>query len=644
MIDGPPPKPFKYGGKMKFKSGMLGLCIVVLSLFGTILAGFCLDVESNTRTVTNYEYVTDVTGLFDIGNAPQYIEYNPSSNYTGYAYNSVNYTPAGSINQYRYVLSNGSTVTSSYTITKDTDLSVNTSIFPLYGYGTDLLINWRGPDYPMGNTTSLIGIDYNINVDDYIVNDSNGFVPKVSTFDSILSNFNIPVGSVEVNITLTDNTVNGEIYPVIIVPVSWFSSATAPNDFKYYYTDLWHSSTSATHQAKVTSIKYNPVTGTPTGFNGSTQLWEDSGDNIVVINHYATKRNGTFQTATCSTTFNASTTLAPTYGYMDPSAGVTMNNSPATWSNGYENSDITITVAKNTATANNLVVTAGSSWVSVTRSNVGNIAVSVHGNNGNETKNIGQWDAVQLRLNLSAGTVSVTPIIGEPSYINPINENGSTVTFSNWYNGGNVTGLTFSCTGTSMAWGVTRTLVFLNTYGVVMNNPAININDHFPELNAWRLNFYSFATVGESMTVNNQTFNIGPNQTITVTNGSDSISGTLSDIYISKDLDGHIIFSFNGGKSIDLGEAVTDTISFTGFWYFTTGLFNAYQGTEEYYDWNIDSLWHATGEQTIVIYLGLLAFGVIFAKMVLKANLKAIDGLVLIFGAIICLVVGGVII
>ncbi len=620
---------------MKFKSGMLGLCIVVLALFGTILAGFCLDVESQTRTVTNYEYVTDVTGLFDIGNAPQYIEYNPSSNYTGYAYDTVNYTDAGSINQYRYVKTQGTTSTATYTITYSDTLTQDTHFFASASNGAGAWINWTGPNYPMGTPTTGAGMTYNISVN-YANN-----VPNVSNMGKIIDGLNIPSGSSSVAITVTNNQVNGEYYPVIITPYNWTLSTA--NDYNYYLSVL--SSGSSGNNCDVAKMDYNVSTGIITAYDSNdSQLWEKSATDVMVINKYNSKRSGTFSQATCSTTFSATITSAPTYGYMDPSTGITMKSSPATWTNGYENSEITLTVAKNTTSANNLVITAGSSWVSVTRSSGGYITVAVHGDNGNDSKNLGLWDAVQLRLNLSVGTVSVTPIIGDVSYINPIAENGSTVTFENWYSAGDRDNLTFSCTGTSMAWGITRTLVFLNTYGVVMSDPSITISDQFPDLNAWRLNFYSFATVGESMTVNGQTFDIGPGQTITVTNGSDTISGTLTDIYVSKDLDGHIIFSFNGGKSIDLGEAVSDTISFTGLWYFTTGLFNAYQGTEEYYNWNIDSLWHATGEQAIVIFLGLLALGVIFAKMVLKANIGIMDGLALLFGAIICFAVGGVII
>ena len=620
---------------MKFKSGMLGLCIVVLALFGTILAGFCLDVESQTRTVTNYEYVTDVTGLFDIGNAPQYIEYNPSSNYTGYAYDTVNYTDAGSINQYRYVKTQGTTSTATYTVTYSDTLTQDTHFFASASNGAGAWINWTGPNYPMGTPTTGAGMTYNISVN-YANN-----VPNVSNMGKIIDGLNIPSGSSSVAITVTNNQVNGEYYPVIITPYNWTLSTA--NDYNYYLSVL--SSGSSGNNCDVAKMDYNVSTGIITAYDSNdSQLWEKSATDVMVINKYNSKRSGTFNQATCSTTFSATITSAPTYGYMDPSTGITMKSSPATWTNGYENSEITLTVAKNTTSANNLVITAGSSWVSVTRSSGGYITVAVHGDNGNDSKNLGLWDAVQLRLNLSVGTVSVTPIIGDVSYINPIAENGSTVTFENWYSAGDRDNLTFSCTGTSMAWGITRTLVFLNTYGVVMSDPSITISDQFPDLNAWRLNFYSFATVGESMTVNGQTFDIGAGQTITVTNGSDTISGTLTDIYVSKDLDGHIIFSFNGGKSIDLGEAVSDTISFTGLWYFTTGLFNAYQGTEEYYNWNIDSLWHATGEQAIVIFLGLLALGVIFAKMVLKANIGIMDGLALLFGAIICFAVGGVII
>lgn len=629
---------------MKFKGGMLGLCIVVLALFGTILGGFCLDVESNTRTVTNYEYVTDITGLFDIGNAPQYVEYNPSSNYVGYSQGSVNYTSAGSINQYRYVKSPGSTSTQSVTITNNDDLALDKHFFASAPNGTTSYINWLGPIYPFGSTTStLSGIVYNAtpqSVTETIEGVTVGR-PNVSNMSEIIDRLNIPSGSASVSISLTVNQVNGEYYPVIITPYDWTYSTT--NNYNQYSITLSYGGTP--NNCQVATMDYNVATGVITAFdNNNTKLWEKTANDVMVINKYNTKRNGSFSAATPSTTFNAIITSLPSYGYMDPSTGVSMNTSPSIWSNGYENSDITITVGKNTASTNNLVITAGSSWVSVTRSSTGNMTVAVHGISGNDSKNLGQWDAVQLRLNLSAGTVAATPIIGVPSYINPITENGSTIYFNDWYNSGNRDSLTFSSTGTSMAWGITRTMVFLNTYGVVMNNPSINIADHFPELSAWRLNFFSFATVGESMTVNNQTFDIGAGQTITVSNERETISGTLTNVYVSKDLNGHIIFSFDGGKSIDLGEAVSDTVSFTGLWYFTTGLFNAYQGTEEYYSWNLDSLWHATGEQAIVMFLGILAVGVIFAKMVLKANLKMMDGLVLIFGAIICFVVGSVII
>lgn len=621
---------------MKFKSGMLGLCIVTIALFGTILAGFLLDVDSQTRQVTNYEYITDVTGLFDIGNAPEYIEYSPSSNYTGYSFDTVNYTDAGSINQYRYIASQGTTSTSTYTLTYEDSIPADTTHFIPGDNGYNAFINWLGPGYPMGTPTAPSGNrpSYNIAV-------------TLPTYDPsnmayVLDELNIPAGSNSVSITVTNNEVNSEYYPVIITPYSW-SLVSQPNGINEYYTTLTCGTSG--NNCDVAKMEVVLATNIITAYDSDdNKLWVSPASDVLVFYKYATKRTGTFTQATVSSTFDATITSPPSYGYMNPNAGVTMKSSPSTWSNGYDNSDITIIVQKNTASTNNLVITAGSSWVSVTRSSAGVMTVSTHGTGGNESKTIGTWDALQLRLNLSAGTVSVTPIIGEPSFINPINENGSTITFSNWYNGGNRDSLTFSCTGASLRWGVVRTLVFLNTYGVVMNNPSITVSDQFPELNAWRLNFYSFATVGESLTVNNQTFNVGPGQTITVTNGTDTIQGTLTDIYVSKDLDGHIIFSFNGGKSIDLGEAVSDTVSFTGLWYFTTGLFNATAGTENYYEWNLDSGWHATGGQVLVVFLGLLAGGVIFAKMFLKSSVQGLDMLVLIFGGILGFVVGGVII
>ncbi len=622
---------------MRFKSGMLGVCIVVISLLISVLAGFVMDVEKGQREATDYEYITDVTGLFDIGQAPDYITYNPSSNYTGYSDNTVNYTESSSVNSYRYVKTPGATTTTSktYTYSNTPNDALN---FPPEGSGDPddppAWTSFQGPciinNHPniTGPLKEWEGWQYNVN---WIRGGPN--YQGVCTLQSIYNDMGL--NGITAHISISYGTL-----PLFIIPHSDldFSSFVGGNEITYYmyaYSMNWPTQ-------NITALDVDLTTGSTTAWHNNTKLWMASASNVDVFWGYTISGYTPDNThPLISTTFNASVTSAPTYGYADPSAGVTLANSPATWTNGYNNSDIYVTVARNTSAYNNLTITAGSSWITVNISNAGAMTVSVNGASGSDSKNMGLWTSAQVRLNLGAGSVSVTPIIGTPDYMATVPENASTVKFNGWYSGGDLSSLTFSSVGASCRWGITETRVFLNTYDAVMNNPSIDITQHFPDLEGWRLNFYSFATVGESITINNKTFDIGPNQTITVSNDNDSITGQLSDVFVSKDLDGVIWFGFRDGSSISLGPAVSNVISFAGLWYFTTGLYDAVRSTVEYYDWNLDGVWHANGGQIVIIFLGCLLGGVVISKGLMKIPFKGMDGLVLASAFIFMLIIGG---
>ena len=81
---------------MNFKNGYLGACIIVLGVVMTIVGGYLLSIEVTDEEVTKYSYVADLNGLFDSEPAPAYIEYNPSTNYTGY------YTDGSIVNGNKY--------------------------------------------------------------------------------------------------------------------------------------------------------------------------------------------------------------------------------------------------------------------------------------------------------------------------------------------------------------------------------------------------------------------------------------------------------------------------------------------------------------------------------------------------------------
>lgn len=69
---------------MEFREGMLGVVIVALALTGAFFVSYLSGIETTEQEVTKYDYLADVSGLFDYDKSPQYIEFDPSTNYTGY--------------------------------------------------------------------------------------------------------------------------------------------------------------------------------------------------------------------------------------------------------------------------------------------------------------------------------------------------------------------------------------------------------------------------------------------------------------------------------------------------------------------------------------------------------------------------------
>lgn len=66
------------------KNGMLGMCVLTVAVGLSIFATVLMSADVNESTVTKYDYLTDVTGLFPVDTSPQYFDYDLSQNYTGY--------------------------------------------------------------------------------------------------------------------------------------------------------------------------------------------------------------------------------------------------------------------------------------------------------------------------------------------------------------------------------------------------------------------------------------------------------------------------------------------------------------------------------------------------------------------------------
>ena len=627
---------------MKFQSGILGVIIVVIALMGTIFGGYLMNVHQENVTTTNYEPVTDVTSLFNFTEQPDYIEYNPAKNYTGYSLSNgsatgVDYTSSSTINQYF--------MSSSTTTTTTVDLSVLNSTTQIYD-STDYFTNFYGQPY--GNIDANqswlrpYGLGwfhpYFVNADNLLTYlTSNNLIPANTKSITIHpKNSNSMVGiSVAPNIDTSGS--DPLAYPLIaraiyndptnsdldaygypdVVKFRAFNSIPTSSMQNFWITDsmpnqcyLSYDVDSGSWTMDVNGQKSTDVYGLISyprdnrAIRTTTQTVYSGGISIRVFDEEYTL-------SAYDTLVDVIFSFEPVYDYMKPSDGVSIDhNSSLTtdWSNGKTVGDMGIIFGNNGVPCSNTITTSAGSVIDVTYNGTTNTVTL----NGGTPVDIGAWDHFILRLTPMEGKLTVIPVSTFNSYL-------SFTTANYVYDIGTIpnTGITklmWSGTSSSYTFSVTDTTVQMTTK-LLMVDPALNITNYFPLPDGYRLDINSFATYGDSMTVNGVTlYGDANNNPIKNTNTVyyDGKSYTLSNIQIIRDeVDGHTYMRFvNDNAKIDLGESTTDLVSMTGVWYFNTQLDKGTIGTATEYVWDWENSF--TSIQTLVIFMGLvIVFGIL---------------------------------
>lgn len=279
----------------------------------------------------------------------------------------------------------------------------------------------------------------------------------------------------------------------------------------------------------------------------------------------------------------------------------------------------------------------------------------------------GKWSSWVLTIDTDNGKIYVTPVKKFNSFVDYTlydTQKREVLDFSSKVKSSAVLGIshTESDDGVnSPQFSVVGTMVFLNTFGVVMTNPSINVASYFPDYEKVRLNFYSFALYGDLMNVNGKNFPVDEG-TVTVYYYTDidkinhwvasmdsptpenpygeeyvvrSKTFTLSNIYVTWNGDTCSLTFVNDKFTVDLGiySAGNETVSFAGFWYFTTTLYEPITVTEK----SLDGSWKAMpdigGPAMILLYLGtLLGLGLIAH---VKLGLKWLDLTILAIGLVL---------
>lgn len=588
----------------------LGVVIVLVSLVASLFIGVLTNTTSSNETVTDYSYVADMSQTFNYSEQPNYTQYNPTSNYTGYLLSNetapgVSYTESGSPSNYRMA----------------TDQSTNTST---------LAMNTVTPNSSLVRANSVVE-NNNIRtwLDPSNPNPSGGYMydvvfmqnPNVITLQALIDNvvssappetrriiMSFQSGDTVTSLGIDRNRVVYNNLARTNMTQLWVESSDYHDEIYGSNYDWWTRSNDYIQQAGQNVNNNYPISydiqqhaayiyvnGTYYNINVNDTyiLWKSSTGNVIHRNYNSTTTSWTQETYDEEWTTNVYITYdAYQQSYIKINDGVRINNTNSAlttnWSNSNDNSSIDIVFGKNNDYLMSNTFTLNyeggtTKTLTLARVNDGSVTLT----DGGTSHSLGTWDQFLVRINALDGQLSVYPVTSFTNYTQytiadtPLTINSQSyisipagvIQSISWgavdtdvnVPGDNLTSFTFSVGNTTIR----------DSYRLLMVNPSIDINNYFTTANAdgWRLNFYSFALQGTSMTVNGQTF--------TVENGRITVGDwtlPLNNVYISYDkLTGHVYFTFAKEKTtVDLGEWTTSVVAFDGIWFFNTSYYEAY--------------------------------------------------------------------
>lgn len=453
--------------------GMLGLSLVSLGLFVAILGGFLLNAETVTTCSTEWDYVTNVAGAFDGEKSDLYVDYNPSSNVTGWStspgfndglLSGVNYLPS-SPNTYFIVTDAPAPVPDTITITAGQSFysasSTSEGTFMTDAHSTEI---------------------WHIRVPGTLYNDAR-----------VLE---IPLQAVMVAYGYEDYQLI-EISMDPSYPDSWPGVFFAA-DMQYHYATSQHSGYYEWTGSPVTSMTIYPLAGTVRIGSDTYSISE------VVLGAVSSN----------TLTMGLSTTARTATVYMDPAAGVIPDyDVSAYWCNNYENEAMTAVFSRTnfdgaaaegdmlmqiisydgaSSTLMGVSVTGGRWRVEQYSGSIDDPILGIE-----DYRDIGSWPAIQITV--SKGVLTVVPVsrfvsFGDYDVVN-------VPTTVEWDVAGGKTIGSFRIQPNGSASSVVRlsvtdTTVRIAQGGLYVQNGEMTPSDAFPNVDAVSLRIGSAAHVG----------------------------------------------------------------------------------------------------------------------------------------------------
>ena len=563
-----------------------------------------IDLINNISTVEPDIYSCDLGG--DSDGFYTWAIFYPKSVNNGYGI-GINYTESNRVNN--YLMETTYTGGSTQIVTQTLNLSPGMGLTDHWGYGGSLgqvPRMWRANSMPYdyNGTSAYIGMPT------YTTQSTGGYTDNLRCYDifDIFSYYNI---SADKQITIksygiADYTLdNGESIGdnnFTKLTTGTFYGSPGFMDDKWYC--IYNPDTQLFDFYDKNDVKVGTSSTCYVSFSGNSPRYGPITNYAGTILGYYDF--GTRPTPHIDISYITQTGGTTTYHYSDITKGYSIKENNVTnvvWNNEYNNGNIQILFRANDTigTYHNDVI-VGDNNISVDYTG-GGYYITL--NNGDPV-NIGKWRNIILDINMINGELSAIPVRTFNSFTNVETDN-TNIFIGDLINPTPANIIEWVPTTNSLMFNIYSTSVFMDTYGVVMVNPTLNITDYFTNLdNFYQLKISNIAVVGQSMTVNGITGDVTGN---TITFNDETIQ--IKDLTITY-ADGHAYIS-DSHISIDLGEITDNNISMSGAWYFITDLMRGYTTQKMIYEWDWQDF-ILDNVQFCVIYIGLALIGLLIAR------------------------------
>lgn len=441
---------------MRFPTGNAGFVVVMAAVLATVIVGYVFSGDATTESRTEFQHTADITGLFSTSIEPEYLDYSPASNWTGWR-------------------------TGNY-----------------FMQGVDYATSETATPYIVPQQDRTAVYDGTITGDDNPYSNSQLFFGSWATGAQVIDPRFVSLASVVEGLELADDIKILDIWtedggPIVTGYREYFPSNPAPTSQRYLATDP---------ETRHATIYLNDEIG-------RTVLYDGTGEAIdtLALSDIRVFYGGDIE-LTGDYTYRGTKDLPLIY--MDASQGVAVTGSAVSWTNGYVIS--AFTVAFSGSGSGSLAFALGGKNVRLAIID-GEAIVTV---NSSEiiSQDLGDWRRYAFRFDLTAGTVAFMPIAEWTSFTDwrPATSGQPRDLGAS----GTIERIVFRPgEDRSIRLGITSTTVYMDTSKVVLKDPEIDILSYWPADDA-RLQFNGFAYYGDTVTINGQTYPVTDGGIITI--------------------------------------------------------------------------------------------------------------------------------